>query len=289
MPDAQDKITIRHEELVEKPPSLPITIRPDEIPADAPTAARQEPALQAVLIDDPSRVLAFRYLLVALGVVLAGMLMFAALSAVVYLALPKPDWIEQAAARADRSVVLIESGSDVGTGFVVASDGDTHLILTNRHVVEENPKCSVHSRLGHEAAGISISYPKNPNTDLALLIATTPGLNEMGPIGDFRDVRVGQAVVAVGHPLGLDFTVTNGIISAKRDGKELQTTAAISPGNSGGPLVDKAGYVVGVNTRTIDPVEGQSLGFATRADLVLKPNLWQLEAGVGQMMSRIPR
>lgn len=203
---------------------------------------------------------------------------------------PRADWVEEIASRADRSVVLIEAQPDsFGSGFVIASHGDEHLILTNRHVVADADDLRVSSRVSPAASARVVALPRDEEIDLALLVVDAPGLQPLGPIGSFRSVRVGEGVVAIGHPLGLAYTVTAGIVSAKRDGVELQTSTPISPGNSGGPLVDRRGDVVGVNTRTVNPVEGQSLGFATRADFVLDKEAWEFEEDIDQLLSRIQR
>jgi S1-C subfamily serine protease len=202
----------------------------------------------------------------------------------------RPDWVENIASRADRSVVLVEAQPDsFGSGFVIASRGERHLVLTNRHVVAGAERCRVASRVSPAIGARVVGLPKDPQVDLALVVVRAPGLRPLGPIGRFRNVRVGEAVVAIGHPLGLDYTVTTGIVSAKRGGVELQTSAPISPGNSGGPLVDRRGRVIGVNTRTVNPVEGQSLGFATRADLVLDSEAWNFDEDIDDLLANIDR
>jgi S1-C subfamily serine protease len=236
--------------------------------------------------DEPERRSLFRTAACLLG---AASVLFV-IGVVFFFAWPEIDWIEQTASRADRSVVLIQSRPDsLGTGFVIASRGNEHLILTNRHVVTDPEQCLVSLRLGSVVPAEVVGYPKNDDLDLALLVAKAPGLRSMGRIARFNDVRVGEAVVAIGHPLGLDYTVTSGIVSAKRNSREIQTSAPISPGNSGGPLVNKHGFVLGVNTRTVEATEGQALSFATRADVVLNADAWRFERDVDDLLSRIQR
>lgn len=317
MHDPQEKITIRPEELGE-PPSNRITIQASELPADVTPRPRTETPLEAILVDDaPAQSVLppiawvgltlvpllnawiwWRYApdeapqrdwYRAIAFLLGGGSLIAGVVVALYLFWPRQDWIERAASRADRSVVLIHSKPDsLGTGFVVASDGGRHLILTNRHVVTDAGQCVVSTRMGSSVPAQVVGYPKDEAVDLALLVAEAPGLRPMGSIASYSDVRVGEAVVAIGHPLGLDYTVTSGIISAKRGG-ELQTSAPISPGNSGGPLIDKNGDVVGVNTRTVDPAEGQSLSFAVRADVVLNAGAWRFEQDVDDLLASIER
>ena len=144
--------------------------------------------------------------------------------------LPNTNWMEEVALRTHRSIVRVESGEEaLGTAFVIASDGDQHLLMTNQHVIVDPSLIRIVLRSGETLSGKVVGRTKSVDIDLALLIVNTGGLRPLGPIRDFDDVRVGEDVVAIGHPLGLDYTVTNGIISAKRGGIELQTTAAISP------------------------------------------------------------
>lgn len=146
-----------------------------------------------------------------------------------------------------------ESG---GTGFIVTEDG---YILTNNHVVEGADRILVNlpDRRQFKARVIG----RDPQTDVAVIKVDAKGLPTV-PFGDDAALRVGEWVVAVGNPLGLDFTVTAGIVSAKGRSQELrglnnntyaiqdfiQTDAAINPGNSGGPLVNTKGEVIGVNS-----------------------------------------
>src|SRR4051812_14880870 len=141
-----------------------------------------------------------------------------------------------------------------GTGFIVSKDG---FILTNNHVVADADKVTVTllDKRIFEAKVIG----RDPTTDVAVIKIDGTNL-PVAALGDDNNARVGQWVVAIGNPLGLDFTVTAGIISAK--GRPLQgllqgsyaitdyiqTDAAINPGNSGGPLVNIRGEVIGINS-----------------------------------------
>lgn len=208
---------------------------------------------------------------------------------------PQANWAEQIASTADRSIVQIRSGDRLGTGFVIASREQRHLILTNRHVLEaagRNLKangrlvdsCQVLLRNGAGVPGRLVGLPRDPTLDLALLETSVRGLQPLGKIALFSEVRAGQRVVAVGHPHGLDFTITDGIVSAKRDGLLIQTSAAINPGNSGGPLIDEQLRVIGVNTLTIRHDVAHGLGFAIRADIALDISAWELNDTVLDLM-----
>ncbi|MEX2153537.1 MAG: Do family serine endopeptidase [Gemmatimonadaceae bacterium] len=142
-----------------------------------------------------------------------------------------------------------------GSGFIVSKDG---YILTNNHVVANADRVTV-TMLDNRKFPAKV-IGRDPTTDVALIKVDATNLPTVS-MGDDRKSRVGQWVVAIGNPLGLDFTVTAGIISAKGrsqlnlPGRDpyaiqdfIQTDAAINPGNSGGPLVNIRGEVIGVNS-----------------------------------------
>lgn len=157
---------------------------------------------------------------------------------------------------------------DSGSGFVVTSDG---WALTNSHVVNGRSELTAmtadQDRLHARVVG------DDPATDIAVLRIAASDLPTI-PLGNSEAGRVGQLVIAIGSPLGLESTVSSGIISALgrrlrgRDGrlieKVIQHTAPINPGNSGGPLVDSRGQVLGINTAMIAQAQGLGMAVPSR-------------------------
>ncbi|MBD2121043.1 HhoA/HhoB/HtrA family serine endopeptidase [Trichocoleus sp. FACHB-262] len=153
----------------------------------------------------------------------------------------------------------------IGSGFVIDSDG---LLLTNAHVVDEADTVTVSFQDGRILEGQVLG--KDPVTDVAVIRVQAENLPTV-TLGDSDTVRQGQWAIAIGNPLGLQETVTVGVISGterssaaigipdKRVGF-IQTDAAINPGNSGGPLLNAAGDVIGINTAILQGAQG--LGFA---------------------------
>jgi S1-C subfamily serine protease len=165
--------------------------------------------------------------------------------------------LPELAALTGASVVVVNTGQGFGSGFAVGKD----LVVTNLHVVGGQSTIVIATPDGakREVRGIAAV---SAAWDLAVLYVPELGLVPL-PLGDSERIRVGEQVLAVGNPEGLSLTVSNGIIS-KKHGKSmtnvLQTTAPISPGSSGGPLVDSHGAVVGVVTLFYN--QGQALNFA---------------------------
>lgn len=163
----------------------------------------------------------------------------------------------------------------LGSGFVINSEG---LVVTNDHVVERAQEITVHLSDGRSFEASVVG--RDPSTDLALLrLAEAHGLPTV-TLGDSDQLEIGDWVVAIGNPFGLDTSVTHGLISARERVLGLgpfddfiQTNALINPGNSGGPLFDMRGDVVGVTTAIMS--QGQGIGFAVPINLVkdLLPNL----------------
>jgi S1-C subfamily serine protease len=186
-----------------------------------------------------------------------------------------------------------QSGQALGTGFVVDGSG---YILTNAHVVEEN---------GQKANSVSVVFNKgdgktqqvkgeivgiDTGSDVAVIKVDPSGVDlKPLPLGDSDQVNVGEQVVAIGNPLGYDFSITSGIVSAvgrslkAPNGQTIpngiQTDAAINPGNSGGPLIDSTGHVIGINEQIATESGGnQGLGFAVPINTAIR-SLDQLKKG----------
>ena len=192
-----------------------------------------------------------------------------------------------------------------GTGFLVSPDG---YILTNHHVVENATKLEVEMHDGTEFEAQVIG--SDPSIDLALIKIDGKGKSfPFVKLGDSESLRVGEWVLAIGNPLGLEYTVTAGVVSAKSRNLSIgatlpgvasfiQTDAAINKGNSGGPLLNSSGQVVGINTAisrgdmTGALVEG--IGFALPIDVARDAASQLLETGavergfLGITMNRFP-
>ena len=162
-----------------------------------------------------------------------------------------------------------------GSGVIISDDG---YILTNNHVVEGAQEVTVTlaDKKKYEAKVIG----RDPKTDLAVLKIDTKGSLPAAALADSEALRVGDWVIAIGNPFGLNHTVTTGIVSAK--GRVIgagpyddfiQTDASINPGNSGGPLFNMSGEVVGINTAIVP--QGQGIGFAIPVNTA-KPLIPQL-------------
>ncbi len=154
-----------------------------------------------------------------------------------------------------------------GSGFVISPEG---YIVTNNHVVEDAREVKVTLASGEEYPAKVIG--RDPKTDIALIKVEPKAALPSATLGDSDKLRVGDWVLAIGNPFGLEGTVTAGIVSAK--GRVigagpyddfLQTDAAINPGNSGGPLFNLRGEVVGINTAIV--ARGQNVGFAIPINL----------------------
>jgi serine protease Do len=165
----------------------------------------------------------------------------------------------------------------LGSGFVINADG---FVLTNDHVVDGATDIRVKFSDGHELPGRVVG--RDPRTDIALLKVEATGLPVV-PLGDSSRLEVGEPVMAIGNPFGLEQTVTTGIVSATGrvigDGPYddfIQTDASINPGNSGGPLINARGEAIGINTAIVSGAGGSvGIGFAIPTNLA-KPVVVQL-------------
>lgn len=159
-----------------------------------------------------------------------------------------------------KSVVLIQTQGTIGSGFVVSSDG---LIITNSHVISGGGVISIKFIADNRVYSNVKVMKNNTIRDLALLKINDAGNFVPVVLGDSDQVSVGERVVAIGNPKGLENTVSDGLVSALRDmngTKLIQISAPISPGSSGGALFNMNGEVVGITSSSFD--EGQNLNFA---------------------------
>jgi serine protease Do len=156
----------------------------------------------------------------------------------------------------------------LGSGFVIHPSG---YVVTNAHVVERSTTVQVRLASGRRLTGTVVG--RDRRVDLALVKVEAPTTLPVIPLGDSERLAVGELVLALGHPFGLEQTVSLGIVSRKGAPLQaaapgfdfIQTDAAVNPGNSGGPLVDMRGQVVGVNTMA---ARNGSIGFAIPINLI---------------------
>ena len=176
-----------------------------------------------------------------------------------------------------------EEGKGNGSGSVIDNEGH---ILTNNHVVEGASKLTV--SFGGDKVYPATVVGRDPDTDLAIIKIEPPAGLPIVPLGDSDKLAVGQKVLAIGNPFGLDRTLTTGVISGLQrpirgtNGRPIdaaiQTDASINPGNSGGPLLDKYGRMIGINSQILSRGGGSvGVGFAIPVNIAKRiiPQLLQ--------------
>lgn len=198
-----------------------------------------------------------------------------------------PNWVELAKA-VKPAVVNVTGrrdigGRGVGSGFIINADG---YVVTNNHVVEGAGTVQVKLSDGRELTAKVVG--RDPKTDLALLKVEATGLPVIG-LGDSAALQVGEPVMAIGNPFGLEQTVTTGIVSAT--GRVIgagpyddfiQTDTSINPGNSGGPLINARGQVVGINSIIVSRTGG-SVGIGFSIPVNLAKNVFSQLAATGRV------
>lgn len=157
-----------------------------------------------------------------------------------------------------KAVVSIKTNIAQGSGFMIT---DTGYLVTNAHVLSGARYANAYTYDNNKYSADLIGY----DLDLDVALLKISGNYDYLEFGNSNDVKVGEKVIAIGNPLGLSFTATEGIISAiHRDNYYIQTDVALNPGNSGGPLINKQGKAIGINNFKVGGAE--SLGFALESN-----------------------
>jgi S1-C subfamily serine protease len=216
---------------------------------------------------------------------------------------PYSQMIIDSVAKVKNAVVKIDVFKNVkgkmqraGSGFIFSSDG---LIFTNCHVVNGAEKIMV-SLLNENEIEASL-IGKDPDTDLAILKIYSEGYS-VSRLGDAEQLQIGQLVIAIGNPLGYQHTVTTGVVSAlgrslrSQNGmlvdNVIQSDAALNPGNSGGPMINTEGEVVGVNTAIIQGAQGLSFSVSINTAKEIASQLIQngkvFKAYLGFQLQEVP-
>lgn len=195
----------------------------------------------------------------------------------------------QASANQFQNAQGVESGT--GSGVIFKKSDDAAYIITNNHVIEGAQSVEVTHFNGEKVKASVVGA--DPLTDMAVLKIGSEHVTTVASFGDSSALRTGESVIAIGNPLGLEFsrTVTEGIISGKdrsvnittSDGDwaldVIQTDAAINPGNSGGPLINMSGEVIGINSLKISQNGVEGLGFAIPSEDVVPISEELMEKG----------
>ena len=174
-----------------------------------------------------------------------------------------------------------------GAGAIAYADRDGFLVLTSRHVVEDlSSEPGVGQEVGvfmqDDQMALATVVGLHDHLDLALLwIGRGNGESKfLQPLRSFGSVKVGEQVYAIGHPQGLAFSISSGLVAQKRGDDLVQISAPVSPGNSGGPVFDRHGRLIGIVESVIDKEispNAENLNFAVRVDDLFVPDAWMLD------------
>ena len=185
----------------------------------------------------------------------------------------------------------INNDRTFGAGVIVNIFKDGCLILTSRHVIDavsnyqnENQIVVISLQDGQQAIAKIVGMHNKLDLSLLWIRKTIDNLKFLQPIRNYNTIKAGESVYVIGHPEGLAYSISNGLVSQKRNEELIQISAPVSPGNSGGPVYDENGNLIGIIQSVLDKTKkpnAENLNFAVRADVLKNSDSWSLtEKGV---------
>ncbi len=173
-----------------------------------------------------------------------------------------------------------------GAGVIIAILKEECLIMSSKHVIDaisdyqnENQIVPISLHDGQQAIAKVVGMHKTLDLSLLWINKTRDNIKFLQPVRNYNTIEVGESVFVIGHPEGLAFSISNGLVSQKRNEKFIQISAPVSPGNSGGPVYDEYGNLIGIVQSALDKTKkpnAENLNFAVRADALIKKENWSL-------------
>jgi len=181
---------------------------------------------------------------------------------------------------------IINNDRIYGAGVIVAITKEGCLFMTSKHVINAIPNyqnknhiVSISLNDGQQAIAKVVGMHKKLDLSLLWINKTRDYIKFLQPVRNYNTIEAGESIFVIGHPEGLTFSISNGLISQKRNEELIQISAPVSPGNSGGPVYDEYGNLIGIVQSVLDKVKkpnAENLNFAVRADAILDKENWSL-------------